>query len=59
MEVGDLVRYKSKTLESPNPIVLVVHVQPGMETMVSVVNPSNGQRSGRFAADLEIVSASR
>ena len=59
MKVGDLVKYKSKTLESPNPVVLVVKVWPGMETSVSVVNPSNGQRTGRFAADLEIVSESR
>ena len=60
MEVGDLVRYKSKTLESPNPVVLVVKVTPSpIESIVSVVDPSNGKRSGRFAKQLEIVSASR
>ncbi len=59
MKVGDLVRFKSKTLVGPNPVVLVVKVWPGTETSVSVVDPSNGQRTGRFAAGLEIVSASR
>ena len=58
MQVGDLVRYKCETLGA-NPVVLVVDVQPGIETMVSVVNPTTGFRTGRFANQLEIVSESR
>ena len=58
MQPGDLVRYKSKTLES-NPVVLVVDVQHSLETMVVTVNPDNGFRAARFANQLEVVSASR
>ena len=58
MKVGDLVRYRSKTLGS-NPAVLVVCVQHGIETMVVTVNPSSGFRAARFAKQLEIVSESR
>ncbi len=58
MQVGDLVKYKSETLGS-NPVVLVVEVQPGSETMVVTVNPDSGFRAARFANQLEIVSASR
>tara|TARA_R100001443_G_scaffold24745_4_gene37328 strand:+ start:294 stop:470 length:177 start_codon:yes stop_codon:yes gene_type:complete len=58
MKVGDLVRYKSETLGS-NPAVLVVAVQPGIETMVVTVNPNSGFRAARFANQLEIVSESR
>ncbi len=59
MKVGDLVRFKSKTLTGPNPIVLVVKVWPGIEGSVGVVNLDSGERTGRFVTDLEIVSASR
>ena len=58
MQVGDLVRYKCKTLGS-NPAVLVVDVQHSLETMVVTVNPISGFRAARFANQLEIVSASR
>tara|TARA_B100000519_G_C14130426_1_gene384927 strand:+ start:616 stop:798 length:183 start_codon:yes stop_codon:yes gene_type:complete len=58
VKVGDLVRYKSETLGS-NPVVLVVGVQPGIETMVATVNPNSGFRAARFAKQLEIVSESR
>ena len=58
MQVGDLVKYKCETLGS-NPVVLVVDVQPGIETMVVTINPNSGFRAARFANQLEIVSASR
>ena len=59
MKVGDLVRFKSKTLTGPNQIVLVVKVWPGIEGSVGVVNLDSGERTGRFVTDLDIVSASR
>ena len=59
VEVGDLVRYKSKTLVSPNPTDPVLKVRPGIEGTVSVVNLENGDRHGRFIKDLEVISESR
>ena len=59
MQVGDLVKYKSKNLTGPNPVVLVVKVwSDNMAGQVSVVD-SRGSRTGRFADQLEVVSESR
>jgi len=55
VKVGDLVRYKAEPVNSTNPPVLVVKVWPGTEVSVSVVS-SNGQRTGRFANQLEIIN---